>query len=121
MLHNSITPFANKLKLLQQVTVRVKGPSLKPEQFHRLLNIRNSIAHGYLHGRLRATTSGAEAEGKYLVVETLRNDGSFVEVEHEVALKEAGALLVSTEHQIKVLRFHFTRQRSGLPTSEGAG
>jgi len=111
MLHNSIIPFGAKLKLLLALVRETNGPKIVRDDFHKLVNLRNAFAHGYMAPRVRRRggTSSTDSEETYLVVETLASDGSFIEVANEKAIEDFRELLKRTNAQLKALQKHLRK------------
>jgi hypothetical protein len=78
LLHNTCVPFGSKVKLLLCICRDLGGPQLNRESFHRILNIRNALAHGHTLDGLRVNANALRPEpyGAYLVIETVKGDGS---------------------------------------------
>ena len=81
LLHNSTVSFAAKVRLVLAITKDVHGPKLNRDNFHRILNVRNALAHGIgpMSFRKNVNALNSAPYGEYLTVETLRGDGSVEE------------------------------------------
>ena len=89
VLHNSIVSYAGKVKLTLAITKTVGGPKINRDKLHRLGMIRNAFAHGQLAESLRRVRDDGGATIKeYVVVETLRGDGSVTEINRADAIAE---------------------------------
>ena len=90
VLHNSIIPFASKIRLVLAINREVGGHKLDKDKLHKLLNTRNALAHGYSAASVRENLNALAPMplGEYLIVETLRNDGSLQERPRQAAIAE---------------------------------
>jgi hypothetical protein len=81
VLHNSSVTFGGKVKLVLAIARSTKGPKLKREDFHRMLHIRNALAHGDTTALTRKNVNALLPFpiGEYLVIETLKGDGTVEE------------------------------------------
>lgn len=108
--NNAIISFGSKVKLLLTVARESNGPKLTKDKYHRLLNIRNAFAHGNMIKGLRVNRNSFRAEpyGPYLVVETLRGDGTVEEKLRADAMSEFLTLEQELEAEVNALAKHLS-------------
>jgi hypothetical protein len=89
VLHNSIISYAGKIKLILAINRTVGGPKINRDKLHRLGMIRNAFAHGQLAESIRKVRDPAVGTvGEFVVVETLKGDGSIQEMNRADAINE---------------------------------
>jgi hypothetical protein len=94
LLHNSVLPFGAKVKLLLAIARDVKGPKKLKDPLHRMLHIRNALAHGHVMAGYRNNHNALlRPVGPYLVIESLTGDGSVEEKDRSAAVAEFAGLL----------------------------
>ena len=118
VLNNAVVSFGSKVKLLLTVARDTSGPKITKDKYHRLLNIRNAFAHGNMMKGFRVNVNALRAEqyGPYLVVETLRGDGTVEEKLRAEAMSEFLTLEHELEIEVDTLAKHL--EASSNKTSE---
>ena len=108
ILHNAVVSFGSKVKLLLTVARESKGPKPTKDKLHRLLNIRNAFAHGNMIKGLRVNRNALRSEpyGPYLIVETLKGDGTVDEKLRADAMSEFLTLVQEVGAEVDALAAH---------------
>ena len=90
LLHSSSIGFAGKARLVLAISKDVGGPKLNLQNIHRVMNVRNALAHGHGPAAFRRNVNALAQVpyGEYLAVESLRNDGSVEERPTEQVTEE---------------------------------
>jgi hypothetical protein len=118
VLHNAVVSFGSKVKLLLTVARESKGPKPTKDKLHRLLNIRNAFAHGHMIKGLRVNINALRAEpyGPYLIVETLKGDGTVEEKARSEVMAEFLALLQEVGTEVEALALHLKDVETNGPS-----
>lgn len=90
VLNSAVMPFGAKAKLVIGINSQEKLISLDRNKIHRFLNIRNAFAHhDMISGmQLKVDDEGTVDPAPYLVVESMKSDGSLETVERKKAYDE---------------------------------
>ena len=88
LLNNSIVSLGSKIKLIQVINKQRSLIKLDQNQLHRLIAIRNAFAHNDLRTGLRFKVQDRDALIQYVVMESIKGDGSIQKVTRDEAAKE---------------------------------
>lgn len=105
ILHNVNVSFGAKVRLILSVSRETGGPKLSRDKLHKLLNIRNALAHGDSASALRVNRNALRVEpyGEYLVIQTIKGDGSVEEKPRATAIAEFMTLIEDLQSQLDAL------------------
>ena len=94
LLNNSIISFGAKIKVLLRINSIEKYIEIKSHDLHRLLSLRNAVAHKDSNPKYGFEQSASnDAKGKaYLVLEKMRSDGTVDHLNQEEAYSEFNIL-----------------------------
>jgi len=97
LIHNSILSFGAKIKLLFAIINFLELEKIDKDKLHRLLALRNAVAHSDLIGDYEIRSSGSNDNRKheeYFVVDQMRSDGSVKTIRKNEVYKEFVTLFV---------------------------
>lgn len=105
LLHNSALSFGAKVKVILAIARECGGPKPSRDKFHRALSIRNALAHGdSVRSVRKAGKIAAKAPyGEFLIVRSVKGDGSIEERPRSVAIAELMQLIEELRESLKTL------------------
>ena len=90
LLNNAVLPFGAKAKLLVAINNREKLVKLDKNKIHRILAIRNAIAHNEIATRFQRIIPEDPEEpiSSYFELDSVKSDGSLETIDRDHALRE---------------------------------
>jgi hypothetical protein len=105
MLNNSITSFASKVKLVINISKNNNIEKIDREKPHRILSLRNAIAHNDVIEKFKTHIPEDLEEDiyHYFVVDRIKGDGSLETVNKEQFYGEFLSLYADIEKQLNAI------------------
>ena len=106
LLNNSIVSFGSKIKLLLSIAESCNYKGLDRDKLHRMLALRNAIAHNDQNYKFHIPEDPEEDCQQYFVVEYFKSNGSVEEITKSKVYSEILSLHQDLEKSLRELRLH---------------